>query len=283
MARHRRGEWVEPERTSRGYQGGRADVSEALTIPGSFRLTSTSVETSSDPSFLEYQQMLATLQAMEGAVQLWIGDTLNIGESAYGEKYAQAVDPVQATTWKQYAWVARSIEKCTRVDFLGFGFYRQIAGFGQADQERWITWCCTPVENTLPTYRDLQRALRAERQTKQLSQQLWPEGQYGVIYCDPPWRPDEGLLDPSREIENQADPPWRYGNAGVVTDSDNYGRAERHYPTMTIDEISTYRRRQRGPKNRRRSSAFARSSSVISPFVGDTLSRLDGVSPSSVR
>ena len=129
---------------------------------------------------------------------------------------------------------------------------------------------------------NLRVALRAEKQANQLAKQSWPEGQYGVIYCDPPWRPDEGLLDPSREIENQADPPWRYGNAGVVTDSDNYGRAERHYPTMTIDEISTYRRRQRGPKNRRRSSAFARSSSV-SPFVGDTLSRDDGVSPSSVR
>ena len=75
--------------------------------------------------------MLATLQAMEGAVQLWIGDTLNIGEAAYGEKYAQAVDPIQANTWKQYAWVARSIEKSTRVDILAsisaFGVYHSFS------------------------------------------------------------------------------------------------------------------------------------------------------------
>ena len=228
--------------------------------------------------------MLATLQAMEGAVQLWIGDTLNIGESAYGEKYAQAVSPEQAETWKTYAWVSRQFEMSIRIDIVPFGHHRLLASMkDESARGNWLSWCATKDDQgKRPTQSNLRVALRAEKQANQLAKQSWPEGQYGVIYCDPPWRPDEGLLDPSREIENQADPPWRYGNAGVVTDSDNYGRAERHYPTMTIDEISTYRRRQRGPKNRRRSSAFARSSSV-SPFVGDTLSRDDGVSPSSVR
>lgn len=34
-----------------------------------------------------------------------------------------------------------------------------------------------------------------------------------------------------------ADPPWQYGNAGVINESDAYGRAARHYPTMSIDEL----------------------------------------------
>lgn len=35
-----------------------------------------------------------------------------------------------------------------------------------------------------------------------------------------------------------ADPPWQYGNSGIINDTtDNYGRAERHYPTMSIDEL----------------------------------------------
>jgi N6-adenosine-specific RNA methylase IME4 len=34
-----------------------------------------------------------------------------------------------------------------------------------------------------------------------------------------------------------ADPPWQYSNSGVITESDNYGRAARHYPTMSIDEL----------------------------------------------
>lgn len=34
-----------------------------------------------------------------------------------------------------------------------------------------------------------------------------------------------------------ADPPWQYNNAGVINESDNYGRAARHYPTMSIAEL----------------------------------------------
>lgn len=34
-----------------------------------------------------------------------------------------------------------------------------------------------------------------------------------------------------------ADPPWQYNNAGVITDTDAYGRAARHYPTMSIAEL----------------------------------------------
>jgi len=33
-----------------------------------------------------------------------------------------------------------------------------------------------------------------------------------------------------------ADPPWEYSDSGVIND-DNYGRAERHYATMPIDEL----------------------------------------------
>lgn len=43
-----------------------------------------------------------------------------------------------------------------------------------------------------------------------------PTGKYRVIY---------------------ADPPWQYGNAGAIGDTDSYGRAERHYPTMSIAEL----------------------------------------------
>jgi N6-adenosine-specific RNA methylase IME4/ParB-like chromosome segregation protein Spo0J len=34
-----------------------------------------------------------------------------------------------------------------------------------------------------------------------------------------------------------ADPPWQYGNTGL----DDYGHAERHYPTMSIDELCQMR------------------------------------------
>jgi N6-adenosine-specific RNA methylase IME4 len=43
-----------------------------------------------------------------------------------------------------------------------------------------------------------------------------PPGQYRVVY---------------------ADPPWHYGNSGVINDADGYGRAARRYPSMTIAEL----------------------------------------------
>lgn len=33
-----------------------------------------------------------------------------------------------------------------------------------------------------------------------------------------------------------ADPPWSYGNSGIIGD-DNYGHVNRHYPSMTINEL----------------------------------------------
>jgi N6-adenosine-specific RNA methylase IME4 len=35
-----------------------------------------------------------------------------------------------------------------------------------------------------------------------------------------------------------ADPPWQYNDSGVIVGSDAYGRAERHYPTMSVDELA---------------------------------------------
>ena len=34
-----------------------------------------------------------------------------------------------------------------------------------------------------------------------------------------------------------ADPPWRYSDSGPIGSSDNYGRAERHYPTLSLEAL----------------------------------------------
>lgn len=34
-----------------------------------------------------------------------------------------------------------------------------------------------------------------------------------------------------------ADPPWQYSDSGPIGSSDNYGRAERHYPTLSREEL----------------------------------------------
>lgn len=56
--------------------------------------------------------------------------------------------------------------------------------------------------------RSMKPAARAEK----LAAAIWPEGKFGVILADPPWKPDAGVLDPSRQIENQ-------------------------YPTLSLDDL----------------------------------------------
>jgi len=62
----------------------------------------------------------------------------------------------------------------------------------------------------------LARTLRRNNHHEGLEASELPTGTYRVFY---------------------ADPPWRYSDSGVIGKSDNYGRAERHYPTLSIDEL----------------------------------------------
>ena len=48
---------------------------------------------------------------------------------------------------------------------------------------------------------------------------------------------DAPQMPPGKYRVWYADPPWQYGNAGVIGETDNYGHAARHYPTMSIDEL----------------------------------------------
>jgi len=66
----------------------------------------------------------------------------------------------------------------------------------------------------VPASRIIGKVKRA-RVLQSLAEMEFPTGKYRVLY---------------------ADPPWQYGDAGVIGD-DNYGRAERHYPTMTLEQI----------------------------------------------
>lgn len=64
--------------------------------------------------------------------------------------------------------------------------------------------------------REVRQSMRTVNQQEKREAPPMPSNKYRVVY---------------------ADPPWSYGNSGIIGDTDNYGRAERHYPTMSIDEL----------------------------------------------
>jgi N6-adenosine-specific RNA methylase IME4 len=108
--------------------------------------------------------------------------------------------------------------------------YKEI-GITTADASRWQQIAALPAkqfeaviadtmeaDKELTTAAMLREAQSVKRETHHdsLKQAELPSNKYRVLY---------------------ADPPWQYNDAGVITDSDAYGRAERHYPTLSIDAL----------------------------------------------
>ena len=182
---------------------------------GPFRLTRTGLSVAGRPSFDEWEQCGAFLKDIEGAVQWWIGDWVNYGEQAYGEKYSQAlaVTSTPQATLEQYAFTARNIRKLRRRKNLSFAVHSEIARLPTTkDQDNWLR----RADDEQMTRAALRTALRLAKRKAHAAEGALPDGVFRVFY---------------------ADPPWAYDDSGVIVAGDAYGRAERHYPTMTIDEL----------------------------------------------
>lgn len=114
--------------------------------------------------------------------------------------------------------------------------YRQTlrdTGVEERTAQRWQTVATVPDEvfeeliaetvnagdKELTSALALRKAQELKRQQHAASMAAAPQlptGKYRVIY---------------------ADPPWKYNNSGVITTNDAYGRAARHYPTMSLPEL----------------------------------------------
>ncbi len=179
---------------------------QTLTL-GRFHFGKVGLSVNGQPSFIEWEECGRLLRQMEGAVQWWIGDWLNYGEPAYGEKYSQALETTDLDydTLTGYSWVARSIEPCLRRQNLRYYVHKEIAAappdkraelLEQAEKEQWS------VATTRRAVRDLQRGLKSPQALA---------GEFQVL---------------------AADPPWAYSNSGFDQS------AESHYPTLEFDAIA---------------------------------------------
>jgi len=174
-----------------------------LAVPKGIEVSLVGMKIKCDLGFDDWLHVGEMLKTAEGSVQFWIGDYLNYGEKAYGEKYAQAVHEKQAATWMNYAWVARKVEISTRVENLTWAHHRLVAHLESGDQNYWLAQAMAKGLS----YRDLATAIKAAKPTPPL-----PEGKYRVIYADPPWQYADELIE-------------------------GYGAATHHYPTMSIEEL----------------------------------------------
>lgn len=103
------------------------------------------------------------------------------------------------------------------IDKLRASRWQQIAEVPQDDFEQYIADTRTDQkEVTTAGILRLAQSVRRQSHHALLEETPMPPGKYRILY---------------------ADPPWHYSDSGVITPNDNYGRAERHYPTMSIDEL----------------------------------------------
>jgi len=166
-----------------------------------FHLRRTGLSVSGHPTFEQWQNFGRMLSQVEGATHWWIGDWVNYGEPAYGEKYSQALDETGFAygTLRNDAWVAGRIEMSRRRDILGFAHHAEVAALEPAEQDRLLD----EAEKNHWTQRELRAAKK--------------------IALPPPKECYDLVL---------ADPPWQYDFSETTT-----REVERHYPTATTEEI----------------------------------------------
>src|SRR5438128_1677605 len=84
--------------------------SELATL-SSFRLSETGLTPFGDPTFEQWLEIGAFINRSEKSVHFWIGDWLNFGEKAWGERYKEALERTKFDygTLKNDKWVASRI------------------------------------------------------------------------------------------------------------------------------------------------------------------------------
>jgi N6-adenosine-specific RNA methylase IME4 len=188
-------------------------VAKDITIGELFRCTGTGLKVTGRPTLEQWRACGAQLARIEGAVQWWIGDWVNYGRKAYGEKYTEAIETIDLDqhTLENYAYTAQNIQSSRRREMLPFSVHAEVVGLPSArEQDQWLERAATGDGDGVPwTRAQLRRALQLERLTTRLPTAL--PGTYDVI---------------------AADPPWSYSNSGFDQS------AAAHYPTLDVDAIA---------------------------------------------
>ncbi|MHB8731757.1 MAG: DUF1016 N-terminal domain-containing protein [bacterium] len=167
-------------------------TTHVLSIPGT--VTPVSLALANGLTYEDWCHVVAGLGAVEGAVQWWLGDALNFGARAYGEKYAQAVDETQAHTWAQYAWVASRFETSTRVEIVPWTVHRDLAGVEDAQERRVLLRRAADELWTVRETRQAVRTLKRGRSTEPSAPSASEPGRTSLGEYVMEWYPEAGML-----------------------------------------------------------------------------------------
>src|SRR5688500_11397692 len=110
-------------------------------IPGSFRLTETGLDVIGNPTFEEWLKAGEFIRKSQKAVHFWIGDWLNYGENAWGDRYQEAVKRTgyDVQTLRNDKWVASRIAPQRRQSTLSFDHHASVSNLEEDEQDQLLS------------------------------------------------------------------------------------------------------------------------------------------------
>ena len=184
-------------------------MNELTTIDGYCNISKTSLEFKRDVNREEWQQVFDACNHIEGCIQFWIGDLLKYREQKWGMYDDVAENTgIDKTTLRKYKEVSEQLESGRRQPDLTFSHHQSVAYLEPEQQNSLLK----KANDEHLTVRELREEVKKEKFKDKKVIPL-PDNKYQVIY---------------------ADPPWAYNDK---QDTSILGGAEKHYSTMSIDEL----------------------------------------------
>lgn len=153
-------------------------------------------------SFDHWERIGRQLQLADLAVQWWIGDWLNYGESRYGEKYTQAVEEFgrKKQTLMNYAYVAGAIEPSRRREIVDFSTHAEVASLEPEDQEKVLAKAAKEHSSRNTVRREAEKIKRASKPRPAETDYVLPADERTCL--------DDYMVELGRFEESNLQPGW---------------------------------------------------------------------------
>jgi N6-adenosine-specific RNA methylase IME4 len=182
-----------------------------------FTLLEDGLEIIGEPTIRDYVGAGNFILYAEHGSPFWFADWLNYGDTRpeWADLIGQKIDMkgYSPETISRYKRTAKNVPlERRRSTELSFLHHQAIEGLEPDDQVAMLDAAVSQGWNVA----ELRREVRVHKRAGSLVGQAMLAGMFKVFYIDP---------------------PWLYNDRGVINETDNYGRADRHYDGMTIEQL----------------------------------------------
>lgn len=106
---------------------------------GSFELTSIGLVVHGRPTLEQYIAEFSKMRQIQTAMQWYLGDLVNYGEPAYGEKYAQAIESGYDPDYlRNLSYIAQRFPMARRNAQCTWSQHALVASMPNEDADRWL-------------------------------------------------------------------------------------------------------------------------------------------------